>query len=616
MIIDTADFVPSPEVIKTTLLTAAGLAFGLVLSRWLARESKDARTFPVHFPPESSSTWKGPKLAHPSITSHLDDASLLPPSSNKNDKFITCFDPASNMHIATLPADSSSTINAKVLKADAAQKSWGKTTFRERRAVLRSLMVWITRDLEEISKVGVRDTGKTMLDSAFGEIITTCSKLEWLIKHGEEYLRPESRAGNLILSHKSAKVHYEPLGTVAACVSWNYPFHNSLSQISAALFSGNSLVLKCSEQVAWSSNFFVDVVRTCLAEHGFDPEVLQLVICYPEEAAALTEHEKIRHITFIGSEQVARKVALSATKNLIPCTMELGGKDPAILLPSADIKQFESTFLRATFQSSGQGCIATERFIVHSSLLSTLIPRLEARISSFRLGATLAPNSTGTPVDSGAMISDARFGEFEKLVGEAVKDGARLVLGGKRWEGGKEKGVEGAFFEPTMLVGVKSSMRIAREEVFGPIMLILSYDTIDEAVEIANGSRYGLGASVYGRNKAEARDVASRLQCGMVSINDVGVFYLDQSQPFGGCKASGYGRFGGPEGLRGLCNVKAIMEDRFFGLVQTSIPSPVDFPVKSITKSWSFVSGLVRLMYGSSLLEVGQGIKEIITGSL
>lgn len=189
---------------------------------------------------------------------------------------------------------------------------------------MRSLLKWTVDNMEEISRVGARDTGKTstcfrprrntalvatlpliaflVLDSAFGEILTVCTRIEWLLKHGENTLAPdESRPGSLILAHKKSVVLYEPLGTVTACVSWNYPFHNALGPITASLFAGNAIVVKCSEQVAWSSAFFINAVRTCIEACGFSPELVQLVVCYPEEASALTEHPLIRHITFIVS---------------------------------------------------------------------------------------------------------------------------------------------------------------------------------------------------------------------------------------------------------------------------------------------------------------------------
>jgi len=228
--------------------------------------------------------------------------------------------------------------------------------------------------------------------------------------------------------------------------------------------------------------------------------------------------------------------------------MELGGKDPAIVLASADLEAFESTFMRSVFQSVGQGCIATERFIVHRSLLPTLVPALKARVDGLRLASSLAGGETA--VDCGSMISDARFDDLERRVELAVEAGAELICGGARQP--REDGV-GAFFQPTLLTNVDPESALATEEVFGPIMLLIPFDTVDEAIAIANASRYGcarssgplptrgapfssltsrpgvfvmdsLGAAVYGRDKKEAMYVARELECGMVSTNDFGAF--------------------------------------------------------------------------------------------
>ncbi|CDZ97964.1 Vacuolar H-ATPase V1 sector, subunit G [Phaffia rhodozyma] len=619
MIIDTE------EILSATLQwvqSSSAYAFPLVLvflgylftRRYLVRP---VASFDVQFPPESDPSWKGTRIANPSLQSHLSDPTLHPEevfsTCDQATKYVTCFDPSTNYHLATISSDTSASIDAKVRAADNAQKAWAQTTLDDRRVVMRSLLAWLVdeKNMERIVRVGVRDTGKTLLDAAFGEILTTCSKLEWMIKHGETYIKPEQRPGNMLLMHKVSRVYYEPLGTVAACVSWNYPFHNALSPIISSLFTGNSVIIKCSEQVAWSSTFYINSVKKCLEACGHSPDLVQLVVCYPEEASALTEHALIRHITFIGSEQVGRIVASSAAKNLTPCIMELGGKDPAILLPSADVSFFSSTFLRSVFQGSGQGCIASERFIVHRSLLPKLIPDMERRIQALVQGSSLGDNSESATVDFGSMISDARFDQLERMIREAVEDGAKLLIGGKRSEGLSGNG----FFQPTLLVDVKPGMAVAKEEVFAPIMTIIPYDDVAEAVEIANSSRYGLGASVYGRSKRMARDVARQLECGMVALNDFGTFYINQSQPFGGCKASGYGRFGGPEGLRGLCNIKAVIEDRFFGIIQTPIPGPVDYPANSV-KSWTFVSGLVRLFYAPSWRGLLGGVRDIIRGSI
>jgi len=401
-------------------------------------------------------------------------------------------------------------------------------------------------------------------------------------------------------------------------VSWNYPFHNALGPLIAALFAGNAIIIKASENVAWSSHFFIDAVRRILDALGFPQDVVQLVTCWPEHADALTTHEDIGHITFIGSEPIGKLVAAAAVKHLTPTVIELGGKDPAVILPSADLKYFNSTFLRSVFQGGGQNCIGLERFIVARSLLPQFISLVQARIEGLRCGSYLDDALPGphlaqpSAVDMGAMINSARFDELEGLISNAVQKGAEVLVGGQRLQSSTWKA--GCFFAPTLITGVTRDMRIAQEEVFAPIMLIMPFDTLDEAIEIANSTRYGLGSSVFGAKRDECQYVAKRLRSGMVNINDFGVSYLAQSLPFGGVKASGYGRFGGPEGLLGLTIAKAVTEDRFFRTVRTGIPPPLDYPLNA--QAWPFVRSLVEFAYGSSLVQRARGIVGLIRGSL
>ncbi|GAA5972474.1 hypothetical protein JCM3765_001212, partial [Sporobolomyces pararoseus] len=417
---------------------------------------------------------------------------------------------------------------------------------------------------------------------------------------------------NLLLAHKVSKVVYEPLGVVSAIVSWNYPVHNALSPIIAALFSGNAIVVKPSENVAWSSLQVIEAVRSCLAACGEDPELVQIAVTLPESVEALTGDPRIKHITFIGSEEVGKKVALKAAEAGTPVLLELGGKDPAIILPSADTKFFFNTWMRAVFQAASQNCIGAERFLVHSSLYDSFVATAESRIKDLKLGDVLSANAAGKQIDVGAMVTDRLFDQLEGLIRDAVDAGARCLVGGKR--ASKELVGEGHYFEPTLLVDVKPDMLIAQQEIFAPVMTVLKYDTLDEAVEIANGTRYGLGASVFGKSKRDCRYVMDRLECGMVCSNDFGVFYLNQSLPFGGAKASGNaGRFAGPEGLRGLCNLKAVCEDRFHGTVQTGIPPLLSYPIKSGKGAWKFVSGLVGFVYGKDSSQRLGGIWKLIS---
>jgi len=237
------------------------------------------------------------------------------------------------------------------------------------------------------------------------------------------------------------------------------------------------------------------------------------------------------------------------------------------------------------------------------------------RIKKMRLGSVLSSSQEGfvSVVDGGSMISDARFGELERLVKAAERDGAEIVTGGQRWQHPYLE--EGSYFEPTLIGHVNENMEIAQTEVFAPIMLVIPYDTVEEAVAIANGSRYGLGASVFGPDQRECVGVAQQLECGMVSINDFGVYYLNQDLPFGGVKGSGYGRFSGPEGLRGLCNQKAIVTDKFPWLIQTSIPQALDYPVRSLVQSWEFISGLIAVVYAEKWIDRLLGLVKIIRNS-
>jgi len=261
----------------------------------------------------------------------------------------------------------------------------------------------------------------------------------------------------------------------------------------------------------------------------------------------------------------------------------------------------------------GQNCIGVERIIVHASLYDDLFDYFEEKVSRMRVGSVLALSPEGyiSTVDGGAMINGDRFRGLEKVIHEAEEGGAQIV-GGKEY---KHVYLEnGYYFTPTLIGNVDSSMEIANHEVFAPIALLIPYDKIEEAVNIANSTKYGLGASVWGPDQDLCMKVAKNLECGMVSINDFGVFYINQDLPFGGAKGSGYGRFGGPEGLRSLTNPKSIIRDRFW--IKTSIPRVLDYPVRSLHHSWEFTNHLIRFLYGFGWrTRIGSLIKVIRTAN-
>lgn len=536
-------------------------------------------------PPPRRYTVPPPKF--PDANATVDQTSIKIPGSSA----IQCYAPATGQFLGLVNPSTADGIDRAIAAATTAQKSWKKTTFRERRAVLRSLMQYVLDNAEEICKIAGLDSGKTMVDAQLGEILVTVEKIQWTLIHGQKALKPSRRPTNLLMAYKKNTVHYEPLGVIAALVSWNYPFHNMMGPIISALFTGNAIVVKVSEQTAWSSGHFASIARGALIAHGHDPNLIQTVACWPQTAGHLTSHPGISHITFIGSQSVAHHVAASAAKSLTPVVAELGGKDPCIVLDSAikDLPRIAETVLRGTFQAAGQNCIGIER-VIAAGAYDKLVEIFEPRVKALRLG----PDA-----DVGAMISDASFTRLEELIAEAVSQGARLLAGGKRYV--HPDYPTGHYFQPTLLVDVTTDMRIAQNECFAPILTLLraKSSSAEDMLAIANAPNFGLGASVHGSERDPAmRPIVRGLKAGMVAINDFAVFYAVQL-PFGGVAGSGYGRFAGEEGLRGLCNIKSVCEDRFGWMgIRTGIPPAVQYPVPSQQKGWKFTQGVVEVGYG------------------
>lgn len=501
-------------------------------------------------------------------------------------------------------------IDRAVQAAKKAQVEWARTTFSERRKVLKTLLKYVLDHQDDIVTACCLDSGKTKVDASFGEILVTTEKLKWTIDHGEKALAPERRPTNFLMMYKKNMVTYEPLGVVSACVSWNYPFHNFISPVISAIFAGNGIVVKPSEQTAWCTAYFLEVVRGALSSCGHSRDLVQTVICLPNVADVLTSHPDISQLTFIGSKPVAHKVCESAAKALIPVTVELGGKDPSVILDDAstvkELPAIASILMRGVFQSAGQNCIGVERVIalpgVYEKLLDIITPRIKAlRLGSILLDSAIKSGEKPTTPDVGAMISPASFDRLESLIEDAVKQGARLVCGGKRYSHPKHP--HGHFFTPTLLADVTPSMRIAQVELFAPVFVLMRADSVSHAIAIANSTDYALGASVFGYNQKDVSACVSGIRAGMVAINDFGSYYAVQL-PFGGVKGSGYGRFAGEEGLRGVSNIKAVCADRFPRLMATRIPPRVDYPIQkgddmrqNGTGAWEMCKGVVETGY-------------------
>lgn len=586
-----------PSAAIALFTTAMSLMFVVRLTNWY--NSEPAIPYTVSPPKKAASP--PPNWEEPSIK--------LPGSSA-----IHCYAPATGEFLGLVNPSTPAGIDRAIQQAQVAQEKWARTTFSQRRQVLRTLLAFVLKNQEEICRVACLDSGKTMIDASLGETMVTVEKLRWTILHGEKALKPSKRPTNLLMIYKDNKVHYEPLGVVAALVSWNYPFHNLMGPIISSIFAGNGIVVKASENTAWSANYFTVIARGALSVCGHDPNLVQTVVCWPQVANHLTCHPNVAHITFIGSGQVAHHVAASAAKALIPVVAELGGKDAAIVLDSAapDLPRVIEILMRGVFQSSGQNCVGIERIIACPAVYDKIVTLAEPRIRAIRLGSIL-DSSSSENIDMGAMISSASFSRLESLVDSAVKEGARLIVGGRRYNHPVHK--QGTYFQPTLLVDVTASMAIAKEECFGPICLVMRASSASDAVDIADAPNFGLGASVFGASGWETDEVVRSIKCGMVSVNDFGVYYAVQL-PFGGVRGSGYGRFAGEEGLRGLCNLKAVCRDRWGWMgINTAIPPGLRYPIRDTRKGLGFVTAIIELGYAPRLWAKVKALGNLIRNS-
>ncbi|TPX44192.1 hypothetical protein SeLEV6574_g04650 [Synchytrium endobioticum] len=574
---DPAILVPSLAVLTLVGSLAIWLSVGFVSGAIGARFSN----LEIPAPPEADETWKGETLTQPDIRDPL------------YPRVIICYDPATGQLLGKRRAMAPAEVVETVARSRQAQREYAKTPFTKRRAILTTLLDWIVENQEVVCRVTARDSGKTIVDASFGELLTTCEKLRWSIANGEKVLAPEYRGGGgLVVAHKSARVEYVPVGVMGCIVSWNYPCHNVLGPIISAVMAGNGCVVKASEHVAWSTHYWQTIVRLALRKHGVDEALITVVNGWADAGEALIECAD--KITFIGSPAVGKQVMKKASETLTPVVLELGGKDAAVICDDCDFNQVVQIAMRGTFQNCGQNCIGLERLVVHTKIYDQFVSEMEGRIRTLRQGPPLSASA----VDCGAMTMSLACKNIKALVDDAVESGARLLVGGARYICPSYP--SGQFFQPTLLVDVTPDMRIANEEVFGPVAVVMKFNTDEDAIRIVNACPFGLGASVFTLDYARGDAIAKRLKTGMANVNDFGINYLCQSLPFGGIGVSGIDRFAGVEGLRGNCHVRAMTSDYYWFLgIRTGIPPLLQYPLSKTSDQ--FQKALVEFLYGAGM---------------
>jgi acyl-CoA reductase-like NAD-dependent aldehyde dehydrogenase len=456
--------------------------------------------------------------------------------------------PATQEIIGTLPNLTANHINEAVAKAASAQVRWAATPVRDRLRIFSRFSELLCDQKEAVAAVISREAGKPEAEALSTEILVVLDTVKYLQNHVPSFLRPETIAhANPIMKLKAGQLLREPYGVVGIISPWNYPFSLPSVQTLTALATGNAVVLKPSEFTPFSSLELQRLLRAA----GLDTDLLQVITGEGAAGASLLS-ANVQKVIFTGSVATGKRVAQAAGARLLPVVLELGGKDPMIVLEDADISVASSAAVWGAFMNAGQTCLSVERCYVHESIYAKFLEACVAKTGKLRVGAGADAN-----VDTGPMIHERQLRIVQSHIDDAVARGARLLAGGKALYN-----LGPNFFTPTILADVNHSMMIMREETFGPVLPVCSFKTDDEAVALANDSDYGLAASIFTGNRKRGVALARRIQAGTVMVNDVIACFGIGEAPHGGVKASGIGRTHGRFGLEEMVWPKYIDSDR------------------------------------------------------
>jgi acyl-CoA reductase-like NAD-dependent aldehyde dehydrogenase len=461
------------------------------------------------------------------------------------DEEIIVENPGTGAQIGTVPDLDAAAVAELAKRGRAAQVGWDAYGFEGRSRVLKRMQKWLMDNADRVTETIVSETGKTYEDARLSEITYGGGAFGFWAKNAEKYLEDEHvKSAAVAVKGKKLILRHRPLGLIGVIGPWNFPLINSFGDCIPALAAGNSVILKPSEVTPLTSLLLAEGLR----ESGLPADVLQIATGRGETGAALIE--QVDMIMFTGSTRTGRKVAETAARRLIPASLELGGKDPMVVLRDADLERAANTAVWGSMMNAGQTCISIERAYVEAPVYDEFVAKVSEKVRELRQGRSGAPGS----VDVGAVTFPPQLGIIEEHVEDALAKGARVLVGGKRGEEGA-----GDFFQPTVLVDVDHSMKCMTEETFGPTLPIMKVADEDEAVRMANDSIYGLAGSVFGRDTAHAEEVARRLDTGAVCVNDAIVNYFALELPMGGAKASGLGSRHGAGGIRKFCSQQAVL---------------------------------------------------------
>ncbi|HXZ33615.1 MAG TPA: aldehyde dehydrogenase family protein [Terriglobales bacterium] len=468
------------------------------------------------------------------------------------DRKFASVNPANGEILHEFESGTDEDVRQAVAHARSAQPAWNEIGVEPRIAILRAFQRRLHEKKTEVARVITREAGKPLAEALLTEVLVVLDAARFCIEKAPAFLRQQPVPhGNLAMKTKVGRILRQPYGVVGIISPWNYPFSIPATEALGALVTGNAVVLKPSE--------FTSLVALELAgllyEAGVPQDILQVIVGDGSTGSALINAE-IDKLVFTGSAATGKRIAQAAAARLLPVVLELGGKDPMLVLDDADVEVASSGAVWGAFMNAGQACLSVERCYVQRSLYERFVDACVGKTRQLRIG-----NGLDRETDVGPMIHERQLRIVESQVEDAISNGARALTGGVRL-----KALGPNFYAPTVLVDLTHDMKIMREETFGPVLPIMPFDNDDEAIRLANDSDYGLGASVWTRNRARGEAVASRIQAGTVMVNDcVSCFGISEAL-HGGVKASGLGRTHGHFGLEEMVRVKYLDVDLLGGM--------------------------------------------------
>ncbi|MFF7729097.1 NADP-dependent succinic semialdehyde dehydrogenase [Streptomyces sp. NPDC008001] len=457
---------------------------------------------------------------------------------------IATVNPANGETLKTFQELGAEEIERHLAAAASAFRDYRTTDFAERARLLNRAADLLEEDRDDIARTMTTEMGKP-LAAARAEAAKCVKAMRWYAAHAAELLadehppQPEVADSGAVL----ARVRYRPLGVVLAVMPWNFPLWQVVRFAAPALMAGNTGLLKHASNVPQTALYLGDLFRRA----GFPAGCFQTLLIGSRAVEGILRDPRVAAATLTGSEPAGRSVAAIAGDEVKKTVLELGGSDPYVVMPSADLGRAVRTAVTARVQNNGQSCIAAKRFIVHTDVHDAFVERFTARMAGLTVGDPMAETT-----DVGPLASEQGRADLEELVDDAVRRGATALCGGQR----PKDLPRGWFYEPTVLTGITPDMRIHREETFGPVATVYRVDGLDEAVALANDTPFGLSSNVWTTDAAEQERFARDIEAGGVFFN--GMTASHPALPFGGVKRSGYGRELSGHGIKEFCNVTTV----------------------------------------------------------